>query len=488
MRSRLASIAAALLCLCSSMAFATAAGEAPFLPLGGLRLADNGDLVGWQVAGPGAKTTELIEPGRALVEFHLLAGDRDVRDLVAWRRLDPGPGALAEFVGVHAGLSLEIRRRYETGAGPGTIIHQVRLVPMGGTPAGGFRALVRVHPALDRHRVGDGSLGDYLYGYRRTFAAPDARGAFEAVREPVPAAAVALVVRHVAVIASLQSAGSGPLVADPESGATGTIGDGAPGLPHRLALGAVALKAGADGGGRQASFLYSDMWGPLQGLARLLESALEALARAFHGPGVAVVLLAVALRVILLPLNLWSVRQQRRFTAIQQRMKPIIERIEATREGADRSEEILRTYKAHGITPLSGLKGSASLLVQVPILIALFAVTTESAMFLDAPFLWAPDLSLPDRALALPFTIPGLGSHLNVLPLVLGAACVAAAAAQARQAGPGATASLRSGLVMALAFVVLFYSCAAALVLYWTTVILAQMAEAAYVARSARAP
>lgn len=469
------SVAAALICL-SPLVLPTAfaQGLRSYLPVSELRFSEGGDLVGWQVRGLGSGTPELIEPGKALLQLRLMEGSEDASGGVAWRRTVPAPNGIAAFVGTHERLSLEIRRHYDHGFAPGTFVHQVEIVSARDGPAPVVRASVALLPELRRHAPRDGSLGDYLYGYGRLFFAPVPAGGFEPVREPVSVSEVALVVRHVAVIAAPRPIGAAGFEASPGSGATQAL-DLHPGANRlRLELGALKLSAS----GAYPALMYPELWGPLAALARLLEAALEAMAGLLDSAAAAVVVLALLLRVVLWPLNLWSLRQQRHFAAVQRRMKPAIERIQATMKGAQRSEEILGVYKEHGVTPLSGLKGSAGLLIQLPILIALFAVTTESALFLDAPFLWAPDLSLPDRALALPFRIPGLGSHLNALPLVLGAACVAGAAAQSRFAAPGTEVPLRSGLVLALAFVVLFYSCAAALVLYWTVVNLAQIAEA----------
>lgn len=476
--------AAALACLFAFAPFAVQAeGGRSFLPIEGLRFSEAGDLTGWRVRGPGSSASELIEPGKTLLRLRVTAGGEDAGPGIAWQRLEPGPGAIAEFAGTHGALALEIRRRYERGSGPGAFVHLVEIASAHRTPSPAIRLSVELLPELRRHSPRDGSLGDYLYGYSRLFAAPAASGEFSPVDAPVAAAEVALVARHVAAVATSPPGGGGTLEAVPGSGAVQASAPGSPAGPLRLEVGALRLSAEAAAEGAYSPLVYSELWRPLGALARLLEAALQAMARLPGGAAAAVVLLALGLRVVLWPLNLWALRQQRHFAAVQARMKPEIARIEATTKGAERSEKILEAYKAHGVTPLSGLKGSAGLLVQLPILVALFAVTTESALFLDAPFLWASDLSLPDRAFALPFEIPGLGSHLNALPLALGAACVAAAAAQSRPGAGGTGTSMRPGLALALAFVVLFYSCAAALVLYWTVVNAAQVAEAPLAAR-----
>ena len=69
-------------------------------------LRDNGDLAGWQVTALGAGTAELIEPANALIEMRLMEGDRDASGEVAWRRVDPAAGRIAEFIGTHARLQV----------------------------------------------------------------------------------------------------------------------------------------------------------------------------------------------------------------------------------------------------------------------------------------------------------------------------------------------------------------------------------------------
>ena len=151
-------------------------------------------------------------------------------------------------------------------------------------------------------------------------------------------------------------------------------------------------------------------------------------------------------------------------------MAPEILSIKANLNGAEQSEAILALYKRYRVSPFSGLKGSASLAVQIPILITIFGLTTESAIFREAAFLWMDDLSLPDALFSLPFVIRGLGGGLNALPLLLGIVSVPASY-RLRLLNPVGSSSVRwTALRLSLVIVVLFYSFAAALVVYWITV------------------
>jgi YidC/Oxa1 family membrane protein insertase len=317
-------------------------------------------------------------------------------------------------------------------------------------------------------------LGSVLYGYSRVFAASgELDPSFKRVLEPHQATAAALAVRHVAITVIPEPASDQALTVHPDLGITQSLDDIRTSRLLRQPLKSVVLQNAALDASYQ-SFLYPTLWRPLRVLARLIEWTLETITTQVRNPAIAVLIFAVLFRAVSMPLSIWSTRQQRRFFALQNEMKPTIERIKQNYKGAERSEKILQAYEAYGFSPLAGLKSSAALFIQLPVLIALFAVTTESALFRDAPFLWISDLSMPDGVLGLPFNIPLLGDQMNLLPVALGIVSVIATQAQRRM---HASASPRTGLFLALLFVVLFYSCAAALVLYWLTVNAVQIIE-----------
>ena len=82
------------------------------------------------------------------------------------------------------------------------------------------------------------------------------------------------------------------------------------------------------------------------------------------------------------------------------------------------SQETLKLYKTHGVNPLGGC---LPMLLQMPLLFALFIVFRSTIEFRGAPFFWwITDLSQPDVLFNLPFNIPIYGAHVGFLPIVLG--------------------------------------------------------------------
>jgi YidC/Oxa1 family membrane protein insertase len=73
-------------------------------------------------------------------------------------------------------------------------------------------------------------------------------------------------------------------------------------------------------------------------------------------------------------------------------------------------------YKRAGVNPMGGC---LPMLIQFPILIAMFRFFPTSFELRQESFLWATDLSTYDSILDLPFTIPFYGSHVSLFTLLM---------------------------------------------------------------------
>jgi YidC/Oxa1 family membrane protein insertase len=73
-------------------------------------------------------------------------------------------------------------------------------------------------------------------------------------------------------------------------------------------------------------------------------------------------------------------------------------------------------YKKAGVNPMGGC---LPMLLQMPILIAMFFFFPTSIELRQQGFLWATDLSTYDSILSLPFTIPFYGDHVSLWCLLM---------------------------------------------------------------------
>jgi YidC/Oxa1 family membrane protein insertase len=100
-------------------------------------------------------------------------------------------------------------------------------------------------------------------------------------------------------------------------------------------------------------------------------------------------------------------------------LKPELDEIKA-RVGDDMAalqQEQMKLYQSVGVNPLSGC---IPILLQMPILLAMFNFFPNAFELRHKPFLWADDLSTYDSILDLPFSIPfGYGDHVSLFTLLM---------------------------------------------------------------------
>jgi YidC/Oxa1 family membrane protein insertase len=224
--------------------------------------------------------------------------------------------------------------------------------------------------------------------------------------------------------------------------------------------------------------LFAGLWSWLRALCWGLLALLRGLTALLGHPGTAIVALALAVRILLLPLTLLAGRLQDQVNATQARLQPGIAAIRAAHRGEERARRTLALYRAEGVHPLYALKGLAGVLVQLPVFVAVFDMLVEDFDLHRVSFLWIRDLSRPDAIARLPACLPFFGCQLNLLPFLMAGVSLAALL---RFRSAGLTPSLvrrqrRNLAAMTALFFVLFYTFPAGMVLYWTSSNLVQLA------------
>ena len=216
---------------------------------------------------------------------------------------------------------------------------------------------------------------------------------------------------------------------------------------------------------------YIHLWKPLAWLAKFLEAALVFIQNNIVSNwGLAIVVLAVLLKIALLPVGTWTAGIQRDVSKIQTQLAPKLEAIKASYDGEEAHNRLMAAHKELGVSPLYTLKPMLGTFIQVPIWIAVFNALGEMPQLDGQSFLWIDNLALPDAVGQLPLAIPMLGDKISLLPFIMTAVTIGSTVLFKNR---HATASemkrqKRNLYLMAVAFFVLFYPFPAAMVLYWT--------------------
>lgn len=132
-------------------------------------------------------------------------------------------------------------------------------------------------------------------------------------------------------------------------------------------------------------------------LKEVITQALEFIYRFTGNYGWAIILLTLAVRLLLYPLTVSQTRSMAAMKELQPKLQQLQEKYRNNPQ--EYQQQLLKLYQTHGFNPFGGC---LPILVQFPILIALFLVLRDY-QFGTAPFLWLGNLSKPDPYYFLPF-------------------------------------------------------------------------------------
>lgn len=130
--------------------------------------------------------------------------------------------------------------------------------------------------------------------------------------------------------------------------------------------------------------------------------------------GLIIVILVLIVKLILAPLSYKSYLGMAKMRLLKPELDLIKEKYGDNM--AQIQQEQLKLYQQAGVNPFSGC---IPVLLQMPILIAMFYFFPISIELRQEPFLWAEDLSTYDSIINLPFAIPIYGSHVSLFTILM---------------------------------------------------------------------
>ena len=133
--------------------------------------------------------------------------------------------------------------------------------------------------------------------------------------------------------------------------------------------------------------------------------------------GLVIIIFSIIIKIALHPLSKSSMKSMKKMQALQPMMDEI--RAKYKDEPEKMNQQIMNLYKEYGVNPAGGC---VPLLLQFPILIALYNVFRNAIELRQAGFFWwINDLSIPDVIFTLPFEIPFFGIRdVSGLALLMG--------------------------------------------------------------------
>ena len=146
----------------------------------------------------------------------------------------------------------------------------------------------------------------------------------------------------------------------------------------------------------------------------------DLLSRFIGSYGLIILLLTIFIKLLIFPLTYKSMISSAKMRAI----RPEIAAIQAKFPKAQTDQQemmksqqaTMELYKKYDVSPMGGC---LPMLIQFPVLIAMFRFFPTAIELRGESFLWMKDLSTYDSVLNLPFNIPWYGDHVSLMALIM---------------------------------------------------------------------
>lgn len=132
--------------------------------------------------------------------------------------------------------------------------------------------------------------------------------------------------------------------------------------------------------------------------------------------GIIILILTIFIKIILFPFTYKSYMSQARMRVLAPEIKEINDKYPGQENAMTRQQKTMALYSKAGASPMSGC---LPMLLQMPILFAMFKFFPSCIELRGQQFLWAQDLAAPDVIFTLPFTIPMYGNHVSLFCLLM---------------------------------------------------------------------
>lgn len=132
--------------------------------------------------------------------------------------------------------------------------------------------------------------------------------------------------------------------------------------------------------------------------------------------GLIILILTILIKIVLLPLTFKSYQSQAKMQVLKPLVDEMAKKYPKQEDAMKKQQATMDLYKRAGVNPMGGC---LPMLLQMPILFAMFRFFPVSIELRQQHFLWATDLSTYDSILKLPFTIPMYGSHVSLFTLLM---------------------------------------------------------------------
>lgn len=137
--------------------------------------------------------------------------------------------------------------------------------------------------------------------------------------------------------------------------------------------------------------------------------------------GLIILMLTILIKLLIMPLTWKSYMSSAKMKVLKPEVDKINAKYPDQKDAMKKQQEVMALYNKTGVKMLGGC---LPMLLQFPILFALFRFFPSSFELRQQSFLWADDLSAYDSIINLPFKIPFYGDHISLFTILMAVALV----------------------------------------------------------------
>lgn len=132
--------------------------------------------------------------------------------------------------------------------------------------------------------------------------------------------------------------------------------------------------------------------------------------------GIVLFLMTLIVKAVVFPATWKTYISSAKMRVLKPKIDEINKKYPKQEDAMKKQQEVMGLYSQYGVSPMGGC---LPMLVQMPVLLALFMFVPSAIELRQQSFLWADDLSTYDAFINFPFNIPFLGSHLSLFCLLM---------------------------------------------------------------------
>lgn len=132
--------------------------------------------------------------------------------------------------------------------------------------------------------------------------------------------------------------------------------------------------------------------------------------------GIVLLLMTLIVKIVIFPTTWKTYMSSAKMRVLKPKVDEINRKYPKQEDAMKKQQEMMGLYSQYGVSPMGGC---LPMLLQFPIIMALFMFVPSAIELRQQSFLWADDLSTYDAFVTFPFHIPFLGDHLSLFCLLM---------------------------------------------------------------------